>query len=512
MPSEENQQTTDKQVRASDQSPPSSMTVVFSDIKSYTQMSKSLHSSKLKELLDTYLYEMTQIIERYGGIIDKVMGDGILALFNNTFLPAEHAKNAVEAAIDMQTASAILRQEWQQLSGSVDLQVRTGIASGEVVLSDSKASSHKRGTAIGNVVNLASRLQEKAIPGSILVSQSTYLHIAQEFPCRHVADLELKGYADAYSAYEVLGKIADVGNKLSALGGGLHVSDEQRISPRQPLCIDIEYTVNGNYFVHRSINVSEGGLFISASKVQPIGTSLVIHASVPTDRGVLPIIINGQVARISKEGNDTGMGIQFSSIEAGQLETISYFINSVYGLADLSRTRVTENGQMVKVDILSPTELLKLNDALIPISCHELGCGAATYLTSRLLHEFRRTKRYNHEFSCIAIRVNKLRDISANNSKIDALKLVSKQISLSIRNTDEIFYLNEGVFVVLAPETMANRVKTLAGRIIREIHGFFQIQAPEFANLQIRAGTFSFDGRNSKDHNQILTNALDSCH
>ena len=206
------------------------------------------------------------------------------------------------------------------------------------------------------------------------------------------------------------------------------------------------------------------------------------------------------------------MGIQFTSIEAGKLETISYFVNSVYGLADLSRTRVSEKGQMVKVDILSPAELLKLNDALIPVSCHELGCGAATYLTSRLLHEFRRTKRYNHEFSCIAIRVGKLREITANEAKIDALKLVSRQICLSIRNTDEIFYLNEGVFVVLAPETMANRVKTLSTRIIREIHGFFQIQAPEFADSQIRAGTFSFDGRNAEDHNQILTNALDSCH
>ena len=92
------------------------------------------------------------------------------------------------------------------------------------------------------------------------------------------------------------------------------------------------------------------------------------------------------------------------------------------------------------------------------------------------------------------------------------MKLVSQQINRSIRNTDEIFYLNEGVFIVLAPETMANRVKTLAARIVREIHGFLQLEVQDFTGLEVRAGTFSFDGRNAQDHNQILRNALDACH
>ena len=508
MTSIDNRNPNQNQVSSAQLNSPLTMTVVFSDIKSYTQMSKSLHAAKLKEFLDSYLHKMGEIINCYGGTIDKIMGDGILALFCNHSSCTDHSKNAVEASWEMQKAANGLRQKWQQLSSRLDLQIRIGIATGEVILSETPLRSQNRNIAVGSVVNLASRLQEKATPGTILISQSTYRHISDYFVCRPISDLELKGFADSYSAYEILGRATDLKaqNKLEENKAG--IKKEKRLSPRQLLEINVDYTVGSNRFVNRSVNVSERGMFVATSKMHPVNSPLTINANLPTDRGVLPISINGKIVRITAE---QGIGIEFTKVQCSQLKTVHYLINSVYGLADLSRTRAApDKAPRVDSTIPSIPEILRLTDDTGSISSNDLSCGTASQLNARLRHEFHRTKRYSHEFSCIALRLEKLPELGDNETKVYALKAIAQQITLSIRNTDEIFYLRGGVFVVLAPETMANRVKTLATRIVTEIHSFFQAQNPVFKQLEIQAGTFSFDGRNAKDHHQVLEFTLDA--
>ncbi len=480
------------------------MSILFSDIKNYTQMSKSLNASQLQQLLDPYLQQMDRIVQAHHGVIEKVLGDGILAFFKGSTGSTEHAKAAVETALEMHHASSSMRRNWQSLGGDIDLQLRIGVASGDVLEGDLSVSGHTKYTALGNAVNLASRLQEQASPGGLLVAQSTWAQLPDTYHAQRLEGLELKGFEDAYTAYEILGKTSAKTAPQPTQQSRPKNDQEQRRSPRQHLNIELRYTTNGHDFVAHTQNISEGGVFIESSTLHPVGTPLTIHSDIPTERGFLPINLVGTVVRHASTHSERGMGVEFSRVETGELNTTHYFVNAAYQLAHASRPKSPTTPSNSKASLhLDPTPESS--------SSNVLDCKDAADLNARLDHEFHRTKRYNHEFSCISIRVAKLPRDVANTLEEQALRVIAEEIQSSIRNTDEVFYLREGLFIVLAPETMANRIHTLTKRIMGKIHHQIRIKRPEFNTLDVHSGTFSFDGRNARDHNEILRHTLNAC-
>jgi GGDEF domain-containing protein len=201
------------------------------------------------------------------------------------------------------------------------------------------------------------------------------------------------------------------------------------------------------------------------------------------------------------------MGIQFSSIEASDIQTLRYFIKSIYGLPSLTPRLLPETEEIHITDLLGAAS----TSGLPEFSPKALGCGDPAALNTRLTHEFHRTKRYNHEFSCIALRITHLGEPGSEEGLEETLVLLSEEIRGSVRNTDEVFYLLEGVFVILAPETMKNRVHTLSGRLTRNVLGVIEAKGFKSNDLEFKCGTFSFDGRNAKTHNDVLSHALDEC-
>jgi class 3 adenylate cyclase/GGDEF domain-containing protein len=481
------------------------MSILFSDIRNYTQMSKSLDSSQLQGLLDPYLQEMGRIVEAHHGVIEKILGDGILAFFKGSPASPEHASAAVEAALEMHHATSSLRRNWQSLGGAIDLQLRMGVASGDVLEGDLRVSTHTKYTALGDAVNLASRLQEQASPGGLLIAQSTWTQLPNAYQAQRIEGLELKGFEDAYTAYEILGRAPSHPAPQPPQTSRPKNTQEQRRSPRQHLTIDLRYSTNERDFVARTQNISEGGVFIESSTLHPLGTPLTIHSDIPTERGFLPINLVGSVVRHATAHSEHGMGVEFSRVETGALNTTHYFVNAAYQLAHTSRPSSTSPAPS------DSTASLPLDHKPDPIPSHALDCKDAADLSARLGHEFHRTKRYNHEFSCVSIRVGQLPKGAAHTLGQQALAVIAEQIQGSIRNTDEVFYLREGLFVVLAPETMANRIHTLTKRIMGKIHHQIRIKRPEFNTLDVHSGTFSFDGRNAQDHNEILRNTLNAC-
>ena len=484
-----------------------SMTILFTDIKNYTQMSPTLHSSKGRTLLQAYLNEMSTLVRKHHGTIDKILGDGILALFGQPTPCDHHARDAIACALEMQEAISIQRMEWQGLSKDLDLQVRIGVATGEVLVGDLTVTGHRNYTALGSTVNLAFRLQEKAPPGSILLSEETYLEVHRYFPCRSIAGLELKGLEDSYDAYEVLGRSIVPGDSVVDTSPPAPQDLDQRLAPRKSFSLDIEYSINGIFKVARSLNVSEGGIFLSTPDLQPIGTTLSIHASVPTERGILPLQVQGRVVRHGRSSCGPGLGIKFSCIEASDFNTLRYFVKSIYGLSNSTARHLSSEAEEIHIGHLLHTEQANLSH----LTHKELGCGDSTALASRLTHEFNRTKRYNHEFSCIALRITHLEHLSPKDEQGIALRLFAKEVQRGVRNTDEVFYLETGTFIVLAPETMRNRVHTLSRRVSQNLLEVIQKKSPKFNDLVINCGTFSFDGRNAQTYNEILAQALSEC-
>ncbi len=156
---------------------PRLITTLFSDIVGFTQLSNTLRSRRVAELLNEYLEAMTQAVFDNGGTVDKFMGDGILAIFGapEELTPQDQARRAVATARQMLCALKQLNQRWQEQgivggSGPAPVKFRCGIHQGTAVVGMFGGKERSDYTAIGPSVNIASRLQEAAEPNSILVS------------------------------------------------------------------------------------------------------------------------------------------------------------------------------------------------------------------------------------------------------------------------------------------------------------------------------------------------------
>jgi adenylate cyclase len=151
---------------------PRLVTILFTDIVGFTEISNRLGPQRIAEVLNEYLDAMTQAIFEFGGTVDKFMGDGVLALFGapEDLSPAEQVHRAIAAAQRMHQKLDQLNVHWQQQE-IAPMRFRCGIHQGNAVVGMFGSAERTDFTAIGPSVNMAARLQEAAEPNAILVSQ-----------------------------------------------------------------------------------------------------------------------------------------------------------------------------------------------------------------------------------------------------------------------------------------------------------------------------------------------------
>ena len=482
------------------------ISILFSDIKGYTSIMKEVESSLIKHLLNEYLKEMTRLVVRYRGTIDKIMGDGIMAIFGAPIPQTDHALRAVMTALKMQQKIEFLRPEWQKMGRNSDLQVRIGISTGKVFVGELNLKDHIEYTAVGDEVNLASRLQDKAPPGKILVSIETFDQVNSDFDFERIDNLELKGFSDSQTAYLVktekdIKAINKPSNKTS------QQTADDRKSSRRNLILDIVYEINGKLQNSKSINVSEHGIYIQTDVPESIGSKITIWSNIPTDRGILPIGLKGKVVRKGAEKESMGMGIEFYSIAADNSDTICHFVKEVYGL-QITKKNITQKDSQYVFILDKKDSTLTLFGQKLLVKYLDLGDGEPEYLSKRIVHEFDRTKRYGNEFSCVALSIINLNSISNLQTCIDILKTVFEILKNALRTTDEVFYLNEATFFILAPETMSNRASTLTKRLVERIDIKFKQMNFDNKSISIKAGFFSFDGENASSPVDIFNYTL----
>ncbi|MFH1490724.1 MAG: adenylate/guanylate cyclase domain-containing protein [Pseudomonadota bacterium] len=177
------------------------MTVVFTDIRNFSTLTESLEPEELFHLLDRYLSEMTKIIHRYEGTLNKIIGDGLLIFFGDPIPMEDHAQRAVMMAVDMQKKVAELREEWLQFGH--ELGIGIGINTGFMSVGNIGSDNHKDYTVIGNQVNVSARLESLAKPGQILISQRTYSRVRSFVEVRNEGEIQVKGIRNPVIIYQV---------------------------------------------------------------------------------------------------------------------------------------------------------------------------------------------------------------------------------------------------------------------------------------------------------------------
>ena len=173
------------------------VTVLFADISGYTKLSGELDAESTHGLLATYFDEVDAIIERFGGSVDKHIGDSVMAVFG---APVSHG-NDPERAL---RAAAAIHDAMPAVSKSVGrtVQVHIGVASGQVVASG--VGANEAYTVTGESVNLASRLTDKAGPNETLISETVMLAVEADCTTEDLGSLSLKGIVDPVRAFRVL--------------------------------------------------------------------------------------------------------------------------------------------------------------------------------------------------------------------------------------------------------------------------------------------------------------------
>ncbi|MFH1595516.1 MAG: CHASE2 domain-containing protein, partial [Pseudomonadota bacterium] len=181
------------------------ITVLFTDIRGFTTMSEGLDPEALVKLLHDFLNPMSNIIIDQGGTIDKYMGDAIMALFGAPLEQPDHARQACRAALQMEDTLEELNRQWAK-QGRPPLRIGVGVNSGPAAVGNMGSDRLFDYTAIGDNVNLASRLEglTKYYGTNILISQATAEALENGFILRDVDRVKVKGKAQASGIFEVM--------------------------------------------------------------------------------------------------------------------------------------------------------------------------------------------------------------------------------------------------------------------------------------------------------------------
>jgi adenylate cyclase len=184
------------------------VTILFSDIRSYTTLTEGSDAHQIVEMLNEYFTYMVDVIFHHEGILDKFIGDAIMAVFGSPFpRPDTDPFNAVSAALDMDAALHKYNDQ-RTGQGKRTIDVGIGLSSGEVICGYIGSERRMEYTAIGDGVNLASRLEgaTKQYGARVMVSEFTHARVADRFVFRELDNLQVKGKTKGVRVYEVMGR------------------------------------------------------------------------------------------------------------------------------------------------------------------------------------------------------------------------------------------------------------------------------------------------------------------
>jgi class 3 adenylate cyclase/tetratricopeptide (TPR) repeat protein len=179
------------------------VTVLFADLKGSMELLADRDPEDARQLLDPVLERMMEAVHRYEGTVNQVMGDGIMALFGAPIAHEDHAVRACYAALRMQEAVKHYAAEVQRTQG-VPIHIRVGLNAGEVVVRAIGSDLHMDYTAVGQTTHLAARMEQMAMPGSILIT-SAVLALAEGFiEVKPLGPVPVKGLVAPVAVYEVV--------------------------------------------------------------------------------------------------------------------------------------------------------------------------------------------------------------------------------------------------------------------------------------------------------------------
>ena len=222
------------------------LTVFFSDIVNFSDITERVESEDITRILNEYLNEMSGIALKYGATIDKYVGDAIMIFFGDpeTLGVQEDAKSCVLMAVEMQRMIKHLALRWQKQGFDHPFHIRIGINTGYCTVGDFGSNERMDYTIIGHQVNLAARLEQAAKPGTVLISHDTYALVKDLVNVEEREPLTVKGNSRPIQALTILGlKDQALHSLIQIEGAGLNVEVDLNIADRDEVTRALRLTL-----------------------------------------------------------------------------------------------------------------------------------------------------------------------------------------------------------------------------------------------------------------------------
>lgn len=181
------------------------VTVLFADIRGFTAMSEKMTAEEVSVILNEYFKEIEPIISKYDGVINKFIGDAVMAIFGEPIQDKNHAQNAVRCANEMLKKVNELQKKWLE-EGKPKIEIGIGINTGEAFVGNIGTETRLEYTVIGDMVNLASRIESynKVYKTNFLISSTTYEKVRNIADVIKISEVSIRGKAKKLNIYEVL--------------------------------------------------------------------------------------------------------------------------------------------------------------------------------------------------------------------------------------------------------------------------------------------------------------------
>lgn len=179
------------------------ITVIFADIREFTALTRQMQPEAIVELLNRYFTILTEVIFHFDGTVDKFIGDAVMGVFGSPIPREDHLKQGIKAAVVIKKVMSEVNRS-RDKRGLVLLPMGLGLDSGDVIVGSMGSKVRMEYTAIGDAVNVSSRLTGIAKEGEILISEKVYLQMQEYISCIKLPDVNIKGITGPFSVYNLL--------------------------------------------------------------------------------------------------------------------------------------------------------------------------------------------------------------------------------------------------------------------------------------------------------------------
>lgn len=302
------------------------VTILLSDLRGFTALAEQHSALAMVQALNRYLARMTEIIVRWGGHIDKFMGDAIMVLFGAPEALDEDIVSALACAIEMQIAMDEINAE-NQRHGMATWFMGIGINTGEVVAGQLGSVLHSEYTVIGEQVNLASRIEAHSLRGQILLSEATWLQAQGFIETGDVNEVSVKGKRGVVRMYELLATQRP--QRLVA------PKREIRNSPRVEVDMPLVFqrlkgkSVGTKKLEGRIRDLSYGGMFVCSTVTLEPFDDICFSLSLSLMGRELTEIYAKVLRVVPLAGGGFGYPVEFTSIETKAQQSIKEFVDGI---------------------------------------------------------------------------------------------------------------------------------------------------------------------------------------